>query len=82
MTEDKMIGRHHQLDGHESEQAQGVMMDREAWHATVHGVAKSWTWLSDWTEIIKKIKKKKKTENNNVSKDVEKFKPLCFADIK
>ena len=41
MTEDKMIGRHHQLDGHESEQAQGVMMDREAWHATVHGVAKS-----------------------------------------
>ena len=23
--------------------------DREAWHAEVHGVAKSWTWLSDWT---------------------------------
>ena len=23
-------------------------MDREAWQATVHGVAKSWTWLSDW----------------------------------
>ena len=26
--------------------------DREAWHAAVHGVAKSWTWLSDWTTII------------------------------
>ena len=26
-------------------------MDREAWHAAVHGVAKSWTWLSDWTEL-------------------------------
>ena len=30
---------------------QGFMMDREAWHATVHGVAKSWTWLRDWTEL-------------------------------
>ena len=26
-------------------------MDREAWHAAVHGVAKSRTWLSDWTEL-------------------------------
>ena len=25
-------------------------MDREAWCATVHKVAKSWTWLSNWTE--------------------------------
>ena len=26
-------------------------MDREAWHAAIHGVAKSRTWLSDWTEL-------------------------------
>ena len=24
-----------------------IMKDRKAWHATVHGVANSWTWLSD-----------------------------------
>ena len=28
-----------------------LVMDREAWHATVHGVAKSWTQLSNWTEL-------------------------------
>ena len=27
-----------------------LVIDREAWHAAVHGIAKSWTWLSDWTE--------------------------------
>ena len=29
-----------------------LVMDREAWRAVIHGVAKSWTWLSDWTELI------------------------------
>ena len=29
-----------------------LVMDREAWRATVHGVTKSWTRLSDWTELM------------------------------
>ena len=28
-----------------------LVMDREAWRAVIHGVAKSWTLLSDWTEL-------------------------------
>ena len=28
-----------------------LAMNRETWHAAVHGVTKSWTWLSNWTEL-------------------------------
>ena len=51
-TEDEMVGWHHWCNGQEFEQAPGVGMDREARHAAVHGVAKSLTQLSDWTELI------------------------------
>ena len=46
-TEDKMVGWHHQLDGHEFEQAPGIDVGHEAWCAAVHGVSKSRTQLSN-----------------------------------
>ena len=38
--------------GMSSSKLQDLVMDKEAWHAEIHGVAKSRTWLSDWTELI------------------------------
>ena len=45
MTEDVMVGGHHQLNGHEYNQVPGEAKDKEAWRAAVHGVAKSQTLL-------------------------------------
>ena len=51
MTEDEIIGWHHQLYGHEFEQVPGADDGQEAWRAAVHGIAKSRTRLSDCTKL-------------------------------
>ena len=48
-TEDKMIGWHHWLNGHESEQTPGDSEGQGSLLAAVHGVAKSQIQLSDWS---------------------------------
>ena len=50
-TEDEMVGWHHRLGGHEFEQALGVGDRQRSLACWVHGVAKSWTWLSNWAEL-------------------------------
>ena len=47
MTEDEMVGWHHQLDGHEFEQTLGAGDAQGSLGAVVHGVTKSRTRLSD-----------------------------------
>ena len=46
---DETVGWHHWLTSQLLSKLQEMVMHREAWHAAVHEVAKSWTWLSDWT---------------------------------
>ena len=49
-----------------------LVMDREAWHAAIHGVVKSRTWLSDWTEL------KSTLQASLVAWMVKKKKKICL----
>ena len=53
--QDEMVGWHHWLIGHELEQTQGDHEGQWGLHATVHGVPKSQTWLSNWTTTATKF---------------------------
>ena len=65
-TKDEMSGWHHWLDGHEFEQDPGVGDGQGSLHAAVHGVTKSWTRLSDWTDW-KKVSQKEKGKYHVIS---------------
>ena len=64
-----MVGWHHQLNGHEFEPVPGVGDGQESLACgRLHGVAKSQTWLSDWTELNYAESKTKNIGKNKNSK--------------
>ena len=48
-TDDEMVGWHHWLNGHEFKQTLWESEGQKSMACCIHGGAKSWTWLSDWT---------------------------------
>ena len=76
MTEDEMAGWHHRIDGRELSELRELVMDREAWRAAIHGVTKSQTRLSNWTEYVKL--KKTKAKVNRVSMSAHRHSFIFF----
>ena len=54
-TEDELVGWHTDSMDMSLSKLQEMVKDREDWSATVHGVAKSWTRLSNWTATTPKL---------------------------
>ena len=66
-----------------------LVMDREAWRAAIHGVAKSWTQLSDWNELNKQEFLEYLLDETSLQKLKKKFKMkflintnTCMFDLK
>ena len=52
VTEDKTVGWHLWLNGHEFDKLREIVKDREAWFAAVHGVTESWKQFGYWITML------------------------------
>ena len=71
-TEDEMVGWHLISMDMGLGRLQELVMGRKPWHAAVHGVAKSQTWLSNWTEL---------NETRVVGKGIQIFPTICTPPL-
>ena len=59
---------------------QELVMDREAWHAAIHGITKCWTQLSDWTQYLIYLEKSGETAPESRGWVKAKRMPNCGGD--
>ena len=77
VTEDEMIEWHHWLNGYKFDQTLGDCKGQGAWHAAVHGVGKSWIWLSNLMTSsyripynLNYVESKKQSIQTNITKQI------------